>query len=179
MTPHQPSRCPSKQSPTSTKSTPSASSANGSASLKKEAGKTKRIRVICRLCSKPFLKAESRVREVNFCCKAHLYTWNASKMREYNRLSNPMNRPGGVLESRIRRGHEQRGKGEGRTYPKLLGRHEHRQVMETLLGRPLKPGEVVHHLDGDKRNNDPDNLVVLPSQSAHCKAHDFGKTKGR
>ena len=179
MTPRWPSRCPLKQSPTSIKSTPSASSASDSASPEKEAGKTKRIRVICRLCGKPYLKAESRVREVNFCSKAHLRSWNSRKMSEYNRLSNPMNQPGGVLESRIRRGDEQRGKGEGRTYTKLLGRHEHRQIVETLLGRPLKPGEVVHHLDGDKRNNDPDNLVVLPSQAAHCKAHDFGKTKGR
>ena len=179
MKPRQPSGCPSKPSLTSTKSTPSASSVNGSASPGKEANKTKRVRVICRLCGKPYLKAESRVREVNFCSKAHLRSWNSRKMSEYNRLSNPMNQPGGVLASRIRRGHEQRGKGEGRTYTKLLGRHEHRQVVETLLGRPLKPGEVVHHLDGDKRNNDPDNLVVLPSQSAHCKAHDFGKTKGR
>ena len=179
MTTRWPSRCPSKPSPTSTKSTPSASSVSDSASQELEADKTKRVKVNCHLCAKPYLKPESRVRENNFCCRAHLNAWNARKMREYNRLSNPMNQPGGVLESRIRRGHEQRGKGEGRTYIKLLGRHEHRQVVETLLGRPLKPGEVVHHLDGDKRNNDPDNLVVLPSQSAHCKAHDFGKTKGR
>lgn len=179
MTLRHPSRCPSKPSPTSTKSTPSASSVSDSALPGKETDKTKGVKVKCSLCGKPYLKAESRVREVNFCCKAHLYAWNASKMREYNRLSNPMNRPGGVLEARIRRGHELRGKGEGRTYTKLLGRHEHRQIVETLLGRPLKPGEVVHHLDGDKRNNDPDNLVVLPSQAAHCKAHDFGKTKGR
>lgn len=179
MKPRQPSGCPSKPSPTSTKSTPSTSSVSDSASLELEAHKSKRIKVVCHLCGKPYRKAESRVREVNLCCKAHLYAWNASKMREYNRLSNPMNQPGGVLEARIRRGHELRGKGEGRTYTKLLGRHEHRQIVETLLGRPLKPGEVVHHLDGDKRNNDPANLVVLPSQSEHCKAHDFGKTKGR
>lgn len=66
-----------------------------------------------------------------------------------------------------------------KTYPKLLGKHEHRQIVETLLGRPLKTGEVVHHLDGNKHNNDPENLVALPSQSVHCKAHDFGKKKGR
>ena len=179
MSTRQSSGCPSKQSPTSTKSTLSASSVSDLASQELEAHKAKRVKVNCHLCGKPYLKAESRVRENNFCCRAHLHAWNARKMREYNRLSNPMNQPGGVLASRIRRGHEQRGKGEGRTYTKLLGRHEHRQVVETLLGRPLKPGEVVHHLDGDKRNNDPDNLVVLPSQSAHCKAHDFGKTKGR
>lgn len=179
MSPRQPLGCPSKPSPTSTKSMPSASSVSDSASQELEANKTKRVRVICHQCGKPYHKAESRVRENNFCCKAHLHAWNSRKMSEYNRLSNPMNQPGGVLVSRIRRGHEQRGKGEGRSYPKLLGRHEHRQIVEALLGRPLKPGEVVHHLDGDKRNNDPANLVVLPSQSEHCKAHDFGKTKGR
>lgn len=32
--------------------------------------------------------------------------------------------------------------------------------------------------DGDKRNNAPLNLEVLPSQSSHCKAHSFGKKEG-
>ena len=36
------------------------------------------------------------------------------------------------------------------------------------MGRPLRPGEVVHHLDGDPTNNHPDNLVVLPSQRHHA-----------
>jgi len=100
-------------------------------------------------------------------------------MSEYNRLTNPMNRPGGVLESRIRRSRELRGTGEGKAYRKLLGWHEHRHLAEEKLGRPLKAGEVVHHLDGNKLNNDPANLVILPSQSEHCKAHSFGKKKGR
>lgn len=179
MTPRPPSRCLSKQSLTSTKSKPSASSVSDSASPQKEADKPKGVRVNCSLCGKPYLKKETRIRENNFCCKAHLRSWNSRRMSEYNRLTNPMNRPGGVLESRVRRGRELRGKGEGRTYSKLLGKHEHRQIVETLLGRPLKTGEVVHHLDGNKHNNDPENLVALPSQSVHCKAHDFGKKKGR
>lgn len=41
--------------------------------------------------------------------------------------------------------------GEGRTYTKQYGRHEHRVVAEQILGRELRPGEVVHHIDGDKR----------------------------
>lgn len=179
MTTPRNSRCPSEPSPTNTKSTLSASSASDSASPQKEADKPKGVRVVCSLCGKPYLKKETRIRENNFCCKAHLRSWNSRRMSEYNRLTNPMNRPGGVLESRVRRGRELRGKGKGKTYPKLLGKHEHRQIVETLLGRPLKTGEVVHHLDGNKRNNDPENLVALPSQSVHCKAHDFGKKKGR
>jgi hypothetical protein len=37
---------------------------------------------------------------------------------------------------------------------------EHRLVMERVLGRPLKAGENVHHLDGNKANNDPSNLEL-------------------
>ena len=63
------------------------------------------------------------------------------------------------------------GTGEGLTYTKLYGRHEHRLVAEQMLGRELLPGEVVHHIDGDKRNNAPNNLMVFPSQSDHVKWH--------
>ena len=139
----------------------------------------KQARVSCHVCGRAFLKPEFRVRDSNFCCAEHFRRWCAQRMREYNRTANPMNQPGGVLESRIKRGRELRGTGKGKAYRELLGKHKHRQIVETLLGRPLKAGEVVHHLDGNKLNNDPANLVVLPSQSAHCKAHDFGKRKGR
>lgn len=61
----------------------------------------------------------------------------------------------------------------GRTYRKLYGRHEHRVIAERLLGRPLKKGEIVHHKDGDKRNNTPSNLEVM-IQSAHMRAHGLG-----
>lgn len=32
---------------------------------------------------------------------------------------------------------------------------------------------VVHHIDGDRRNNDPSNLVVM-SRADHCRLHGFG-----
>ena len=37
---------------------------------------------------------------------------------------------------------------------------EHRLVMERKLDRPLKSSERVHHIDGDKLNNDPSNLEI-------------------
>ncbi len=59
------------------------------------------------------------------------------------------------------------------SYVKVDGRHEHRAVAEGVLGRSLRPGEVVHHIDENKHNNAPDNLAVLPNQSEHARLH-FG-----
>ena len=54
-------------------------------------------------------------------------------------------------------------------------RDEHRLVMEKHLGRRLSRNEVVHHIDGDKRNNDLSNLEVLPL-SDHSAAHMAGRS---
>lgn len=62
-------------------------------------------------------------------------------------------------------------KGYVRNYDGPTRRHEHRVVAERALGRPLLPGEVVHHEDLDIKNNRPSNLIVFPSQAAHAKHH--------
>lgn len=45
---------------------------------------------------------------------------------------------------------------------RIAGREykEHRIVMEWHLGRKLLPTERVHHIDGNKLNNDPSNLEI-------------------
>lgn len=63
------------------------------------------------------------------------------------------------------------GKLKPTTYKKYLGRHLHRQIAEQKLGRSLRGGEIVHHIDGDKHNNDPANLEILIDQSYHAKIH--------
>lgn len=55
-------------------------------------------------------------------------------------------------------------------YVKYHGEHMHRVVMERILGRKLNSTEIVHHIDGNKQNNEPSNLMVL-SQSEHIKLH--------
>ena len=47
---------------------------------------------------------------------------------------------------------------------------EHRLVWESTNGRELRPHEVVHHIDGDRLNNDPANLVAL-MKGEHSRLH--------
>lgn len=47
---------------------------------------------------------------------------------------------------------------------------EHQQVMQDHLGRKLAKGEVVHHIDGDKANNDLSNLDLC-SVKEHNSCH--------
>lgn len=50
-------------------------------------------------------------------------------------------------------------------------RKEHFLAMEQKIGRPLLPGEVIHHKDLCKQSNAPENLVLFANESDHRKAH--------
>lgn len=46
----------------------------------------------------------------------------------------------------------------------------HRRVAEKKLGGKIWPEHEVHHLDGNKHNNRPENLIVLPRE-VHRELH--------
>lgn len=49
--------------------------------------------------------------------------------------------------------------------------YEHRILAQRVLGRPLPPKAEVHHVDGDRNNNTPSNLVICPDHAYHALLH--------
>lgn len=122
------------------------------------------IETVCAWCFVPVKVYPSNLGANNYCCRG---CRNAA-MAERNRKTNPTRMTPEVRE-KLR--NARLGTGEGRTYEKTYGRHTHRVVAEQMLGRPLTKGEVVHHIDGDKRNNKPENLMVFKTQKEHAAFH--------
>lgn len=125
-----------------------------------------KIRVSCAICGRIVLRYPSEMRgnEHSYCSRDCYHL----AMAERNRLNNPTLMTDEV-RLKLREAHLNTGKGVA--YEKTYGRHTHRIVAEEMLGRPLRPGEVVHRIDGNKRNNSKDNLCVFSSQQEHAKEH--------
>ncbi len=124
--------------------------------------------VSCEECGVSVKMPPSRFRrsEHHFCSKT-------CHMIHMNRELNPT-RMNDKVREKLR--NVRLGTGKGDSYEKTYGKHTHRIIAEQMLGRPLKPGEIVHHIDENKRNNNPSNLMVM-TQAEHCKIH-FSKGGG-
>lgn len=50
------------------------------------------------------------------------------------------------------------------------GEPEHRFIVEQMLGRKLEKDEVIHHIDGNRANNDISNLAIM-TRGEHSALH--------
>lgn len=146
------------------------------------------LQIQCDWCGEEFEREASflKGKKHHFCCRQCLADYSSKRknpdgylelkdyanmgkhLSELNRQLNPTRM---TDETRKKLRESRLGTGEGKTYAKRYGRHEHRVVAEEILGRKLRPGETVHHMDGNKRNNKPENIRIFRSQSEHAKFH--------
>ena len=149
----------------------------------------------CDWCGKPIFKYQSQIKKHNFCSRKCLNSFSAkdlnpegyADLKNYSSMSDHMSElnremnPTRMTEAVRRRVRISRlGTGKKGGYTKIYGKAAHRVAAEKMLGRELYPGEVVHHIDGNKRNNTPQNLIVFHSQAEHAawhKAHRGGEAK--
>ena len=137
--------------------------------------------VLCSWCGGIILRSKYLIgRQNHFFCAAKCRSAFLSRaqnpegyirhdhLSEYNREHNDERM---TPEVRIKLRLNRLGTGEGKCYRKYFGRAEHRLVAERILNRRLRKGEVVHHIDGDKRNNSPENLMVFENQKEHARWH--------
>ena len=111
----------------------------------------KRVHLECLICGEKFDVQPYRAKTARTCSVKCRQTFIARK-------------------SNKKRSAKQRFTGSKENYVKFKGRHIHRFIMEQKLGRSLKKGEVVHHIDGNKWNNDINNLAVM-TQADHARIH--------
>ena len=127
-----------------------------------------KIKVNCENCGKEILRYECAIFKHVFCSRECSKSYTSKRMSEMNKRLNP-SRMNEETKNKIRASRIL--SSDKKAYPKIKGRHLHRIMAEKKLGRKLKPGEVVHHIDGDKQNYNPENLEILASQKEHAKIH--------
>ena len=123
-----------------------------------------KVRIKCDNCGKPIVRYKSDVRKYkrSLCRDCHYDIFKENNPNWKGGKTKHVRGYVAVLCPEHPRAH----KNSGYVF-------EHILVAEQKIGRPLRDDEEVHHIDGDKSNNDPDNLQVL-TVAEHRLLHSYG-----
>lgn len=109
----------------------------------------------CKICGKTFNAVPSQ--KAQYCSK------KCSYKREYKKGENHHGWLGG--HSKEKGGYISCWTESGKR------KRMHQIIIENIIGRKLPDGACIHHIDGNKQNNDNKNLVVCDSHSYHRLIH--------
>ena len=114
------------------------------------------IEMICEQCGRHYKDFPSNVKR-----HEHHYCGRACSVEAHNYHNTVDSWQGGYVSSST-----------GYKYIRYKGKaiEEHRLVMMKLLGRELETDEHVHHINGNKTDNRPENLMLL-THSEHSSLH--------
>ena len=86
--------------------------------------------------------------------------WNTKREHERNQIGHRRVNYCGYVDVKIARG------SGWRTW-----KMEHVMVMENKIGRKIRKGEIIHHINGDRKDNRIENLFLCKDKQHHNKVH--------